>query len=338
MLCGGKIYSKYLYLCLTVFCFAFYSCNNSEGQKGVLQVDAHQRNDVVYSFDGAQVVLRLFIDGDKIIAQTLQEPFFSIIDIEGKKILESFGRKGRARNEFAQIPQGVNYRNEELQYFDFATKTLVKISANGSEFDAVPVPYDVGFRPFRMAEINDKLVAVGGFQEGSLAVVDPLQHFTVISDYSFDIGSLQGINRGTVIQSEVVTAPEKDKFLQRTFASDCFEIYEVNGNTIEKVFANDYKYPPVIENNKLNPRLSRAGYIRCFADDEYIYLLYSEETYQDSSNRGLLSNIIHKFDWNGNLVQILNLPEEIGAFCVKDTVVFGTVEYPDHSEIVEYMF
>lgn len=336
MLCGGKHNVRDLYISLAVFCLAICSCKNREVQEGVQQVDARQRDDVVCYFDGDRVVLRLFLDGDKIIAQTLQEPFFSIIDIEDKKIIKSFGRKGRARNELAQIPQGVNYRNGELQYFDFATKTLVKIPVNCTENYAAPVPYGVGFRPLRMVEVNGKLVAVGGFQEGSVAVVDSLQHISVVSDYSFDTGSLQGINKGTVIQSDVVVAPTKAKFLQRTFASDCFEIYEVKGNRVEKIFANDYEYPPVIENNKLNPRLSRAGYIRCFADDEFIYLLHSDENYQDASNRGLLSNTIHKFDWGGDLIQILRMPDEIGAFCVRDTILFGTVEYPDHSEIVEY--
>ena len=78
------------------------------------------------------------------------------------------------------------------------------------------------------------------------------------------------------------------------------------------------------------------AYIRSFVDDGRVYLMYSDKYYRDASNEGLLSNIIHVYDWDGVLQQVIHLSESVGAFCVKGMQLFGTIEYPDHTEIVEY--
>lgn len=47
-------------------------------------------------------------------------------------------------------------------------------------------------------------------------------------------------------------------------------------------------------------------------------------------------NLTNIFDWEGNLNRIIRLPEKIGAFCVNGTSLYGTIEHPDRSVIVEY--
>lgn len=303
--------------------------------KGVPTRASH-RGESIYSFDGNQTVSRLFVYEGNILALTLQEPFFSYIDIDRKCLIRSFGRQGRAGGELPRSPQGVNLREGRLQFFDFVSKSLISISVPEGVVDAIPVPYDVDFRPLRMVEIEGKKIATGGFDSGSVAFVDSDRRIVKGESYPFDTGTLSGIERGASIQSDIVSAPDSAILLIRTLASDCFEIYRVNETGIRRVFVNEFKNPPVIERNRINPAISRAGYIRSSVDNENIYLMYSESSYRDASNEGLLSDRIHIYDWDGNLIRILHLPEKVGAFCVKGTSLFAVIELGDHSEIVEY--
>ena len=319
-----------------VVCLFVCSCNNSARRNQVLQISARQNDQVVYSFDGGKTVSRLFVCGENILAFTLQEPFFSLISIGERRVLSSFGRKGRAGGELIGMPSGVNLRKGVLQYYDSATKSLVYISIPDGVVDALPVPYTVSFRPLKMVEIDGNRIATGSFDEGSVAYIDPDQRITPGEEYPFDTGLLSGIMRGAQIQSDIVSAPDNPRFLIRTLASDCFELYEVNDDGINRVFVNDFKHPPIIEKNRANPGSNKAGYIRSFVDNDYVYLMFSDKYYRDASSEGLLSDIIHVYNWDGFLQQVIHLPESVGAFCVKGTQLFGTIDYPDHTEIVEY--
>jgi hypothetical protein len=74
------------------------------------------------------MIMGLYLsDNDQIVALTLQEPFFSVIDVKTKSLQTSFGRKGRANGELLNAPFGVNYRGGELQFFSFSTKSMVSI-------------------------------------------------------------------------------------------------------------------------------------------------------------------------------------------------------------------
>ena len=290
----------------------------------------------MYSFDGDRTVSRLFVMGGNILAVTQQEPFFSYISIGEKKLITSFGRKGRAGEEMLDVPVCVNLREGGLQFFDFASKSLVFISIPEGVVEKASVPYKVGFRPLRMVEVDGKRIATGAFDKGSVVYFDSNQNIVTGEDFPFDTGTLNGIMRGAYIQSDIAVAPDSSWVLIRTMASDCFEIYKVSDNGIQRTFVNDYNNPPVIDGGRVRPGRSQAGYIRSFVDNEFVYLMFAKGNYLDVSNEGLLSDIIHIYDWKGNLDRILHLPQKVGAFCVIGSTLFGTVEFPDHSEIVEY--
>ena len=238
--------------------------------------------------------------------------------------------------ELLEAPFCVNYRKGGLQYFDFASKSLVFISVPEGEVEKSQVPYNVGFRPLRMVEIDGKRIASGAFDKGSVAYVDTNQNIVPCEDFPFDTGTLNGIMRGAYVQSDIAAAPDSSWVLFRTMASDCFEIYKVSDDGIQRTFVNNFKNPPVIDGGRVKPGRSQAGYIRSFVDNKFVYLLFAEGNYLDVSNEGLLSDTIHVYDWNGKLDRILHLPQKVGAFCVIGTSLFGMVEFPDHSEIVEF--
>ena len=312
------------------------SCNNAHKQREVLQVNVPQRSDFNIPFDGN--VSRMFVsDEETIVVLTQHEPFFSVLSIDEKCIFSSFGRRGRANGELKSVPQGVNVRKGQLQYYDHAARSLVSLSIPDGFMDAQVVPYSSGFRPMRAIRMGETLIVTGGLDEGRVAYLQSDQSVTWGEEYPFDTGSLSGINRGATLQSDLVCAPDIQRFMIRTMASDCFEIYSIEGNEAKRIYVNKYKYPPVIEKSRIDFQRSRAGYIRSYVNNTNIYLMYSEESYQESSSLGLVSDTIHVYDWDGNLIKTIRLPEKVGAFCVNGADLFATLEYPNHTEIVRYI-
>lgn len=327
--------NHYLLACLCLF---VCSCSHSNRQCTAVPVSEAEKGEVVYTYGSDNMIMGLYLsDNDQIVALTLQEPFFSVIDVKTKSLQTSFGRKGRANGELLNAPFGVNYRGGELQFFSFSTKSMVYYSVPDGRFRSEMVPYQVSFRPTRAVEIDGAIIATGGLEQGRVAFVDTDRHISPIADYPFDIESVSGIYRGGLYQSDIYVAPNSPKFVVRTIASDCFEIYEMDGAGIRRVFVNEFKSPPVIEGRRINSKKCIAGHIRVYVDDDYIYLMLGEGCYQDASNAGLLSDIIHKYDWSGKFEGVINLPEKVGPFCVKDSILFGAVENPDRSVIKKYV-
>ena len=287
-------------------CLLACSCNVAKKQEEGSHVHSLQKGGV-YTFGGERTVSRLFAVDGNILAVTQQEPFFSYISIEEKKLIKSFGRKGRAGEEMLDAPFCVNLREGVLQFYEFASKSLVFISAPESVVERTPVPYNVEFRPLRMVEIGGKRIATGAFEKGRIAYVDSNQDIVTGEDYPFDTGALKGIMRGAYIQSDIAAAPDSSWVLLRTMASDCFEIYKVSDSGIQRTFVNDFTNPPVIDGGRVQPGRSQAGYIRSFVDNDFVYLLFAEGNYLDVSSEGLLSDTIHVYDWKGDLDRILHL-------------------------------
>ncbi len=318
-------------------CLLCSSCKSSIRDQKATYVNVPASKDVVLSQSGQQVISRLFITEDnKLVVVAQQEPFVSVVDIENKEVLASFGRIGRANNELRSIPQGVNYRKGELQYYDSAIRSLVSLSVPEGIIGTSPITVTSDYRPMRVIELDETLVMTGGLAKGRVVCIYPDQNATPIAEYPFDTNPLFGINRGSSLQCDLVCPPNLPKFLIRTMASDCFELFENKDGEIARTFVNEFKNPPVIERTRVNFSKSLAGYIRCYVDDDHIYLMYSEETYHNSSSQGLISNEIHVFDWDGHLLQIISLPDKVGAFCVKNSSLFGVLDYPDHLEILRY--
>ena len=326
---------SFLLVCLCLF---VWSCGHSNRQGTTAPLSSAEIGETVYTFKENNMVRGLYLsDNDQIAALRLQEPFFSIIDVKTRSLQSSYGRKGRASGELLDVPFGVNYRDGELQFFSFATKSMVFFSVPDGRFRSEKVPYHVSFRPTRAVEINGSIIATGGLEQGRVAMVDADQHVSSIADYPFDTGDVSGIYRGGLFQSDIFVAPTLPRFVVRTLASDCFEIYEIDETGVKRVFVNNFKSPPVLEDRRIKPKKCVAGYIRVYVDDEHIYLMTAAGSYQDASNAGLLSDVIHKYDWRGNFEGVIKLPEKVGPFCIRDSVLFGAIEYPDRSEIRMYV-
>lgn len=309
------------------------SCHNNRKKDATVEASA----------DSVQVVLqlppssvsKLFVHGGILHVASMREPFFSEYDLNSFSVRNKYGWLGRRDGELLNSPSCIYLRDDKIHFFEFTSKSLYRASSSSGIEKICSIPYSREFRPNRAIEMDGTIISEGCFENGRLAILDPtgLFHDTGL-EYPFSEQGVCGLKRGIVFQSEMCPAPTAPRFLLRHQASDCFEIFSVVDGAISRKFVNDFKFPPKAEDGQKNIRACKAGYVRCFVDDNSIYLLWSDKSYYDSLKDELMSNELHIFDWNGALVRKVSLPQSIGAFCVSSGSLYGVRESYDCSEII----
>lgn len=311
------------------------SCTGGRGTKSPNQNYILQSSKDTVTLEGILTVNKLFVVDSALIALSQQEPFFNCYNLNNYQQLSRFGLKGRADGEYLAEPKGVNYVNNTFQCYDHSLKVLLLVSPKDGSMQKMSIPYESGFRPVNAVLINDKVVSAGCFSSGIIGYVnsDGSYHFCN-EDYPFDTGEITGVQRGVYFQSEITAAPTRNRFILRLYASDCFGIYEVMDHSVERIFLNDFTSAPVVEGSRINLKKSKAGYIRSYVDDDYVYLMKASESYLEVSGRGLVSNMIDVFNWDGGYVGTLTLDVEVGAFCVNNHYLYAAMECDRGSTIV----
>ena len=112
---------------------------------------------------------------------------FSFIDVNGKKIIKRFGKRGRGPGEYLQIGTGFRVCGSKLVFLDAMQKEINYVSIFDVIENKIPYhiekeayPYTVDFRPRHMDVINHVKVAVGSFKEGTLVCLIQVIIYSVV--------------------------------------------------------------------------------------------------------------------------------------------------------------
>lgn len=323
---------------LVIITMALVSCGENASSFKGLPVSAGTECEQPMSLKEGYVISNLSCRDSILVALTMQEPFYHIYNINVNKLVRSFGRLGRASGECLIAPSDLTIRNGHIQAYDFSAKLFIKYDLqSGDLIEKHNVPYELNFRPFRIAEINETRICVGGLGQGRVAFLNRRGDITMSEyDFPFSTEPYTGVIRGCKFQSRIFAAPTRPTFVILTLGSDCFEIYDEDDGKINRRYVNDFRHPPIVVNGVTDHKKSIAGFIRCYATDERIYFLYSDESYGDSLKKGFISDTVLVYKWSGEMEKTIKLPESVGAFCVNGNTLFGTRESLDHCEIVRF--
>jgi len=128
-----------------------------------------------------------------------------------------------------------------------------------------------------------------------------------------------GYNRLTAYQGNITVKPDKRKAVMIYYYAVGFDIIDITTQTI--AISKMYQYPMVdlltIPNTNIqgikNNSESYRGFIDLFCNDYFIYVLYSDKTFEENYREG---RHILKYDWDGNPVCRYILSEEISSFTI----------------------
>ena len=270
---------------------------------------------------------------------------FSFIDVNGKKIIKRLGKRGRGPGEYLQIGTGFTVCGSKLVFLDAMQKEINYVSISDVIENKIPYhiekeayPYTVDFRPRHMEVINHVKVALGSFKEGYFGLLDSSNNILgCFFDYPFAYEGVEGIYRGSVYQTKISSNDIQNKFVILTLASDVFEIYQIEGKDIHRIFLNPYNHIPLIRERAgrygIRINESIAGLMKMAVSDEMICFTYSAESYAKANKAGFISNEILCFNWKGEKIKKYLLPFPISTFCVDKHFIYG-VRYIDDESII----
>ena len=108
--------------------------------------------------------------------------------------------------------------------------------------------------------------------------------------------------------------------------ADFIEMYDSDGNLIKRVQGVESPLPNMELINEWPYHIGTVSYLSIDSDENYIYALYSGYS---RDNDGLYGNIIHKFDWDLNLVDAYKLDRRFHQITVDgngNLYTFGETE------------
>lgn len=60
--------------------------------------------------------------------------------------------------------------------------------------------------------------------------------------------------------------------------------------------------------------------------DKGIFLISSDETYNEAAKNGFRGDLVKEYDWNGLFVTDYRLPFPVSAFCVAENALYAVSE------------
>ena len=139
-------------------------------------------------------------------------------------------------------------------------------------------------------------------------------------------------------RTEVVVHPAEHKFAMATQYASALQIFEWNEKDIRLLIEKDMEAPEYdMKDNsfQVNNR-TKWGYLSSSGDEQFIYLLYSGAV-QSQVKNPCIGNHIHVFDWDGNAIAELEVPEMLSAISVCNQKLYGIQSDDSFGyEIMEY--
>ncbi len=80
-----------------------------------------------------------------------------------------------------------------------------------------------------------------------------------------------------------------------------------------------------------------AGYLSIASDEDYVYGLFSGKSINERGEDAYRSNKVHLFDWDGNLIKILELDKEVLNITLADNSLFGICESEKGFDIAKFV-
>ena len=285
------------------------------------------------------------VDSILITKHANDEYYFSFIDVNKRNLIRRWGKRGRGPKEYVQLGAGFTICNSDLVFLDRMKKEINYMSfldiINGNDtFNIIKesYPYTTDFRPRHLAFMYDKKIAVGAFKNGYFGILDSKNNTINCSfDYPFTGEDMDNILKGTVYQTKLKTNITQNKFVILTLASDIFEIYQMSGGEVQRIFVSPFDYIPFIHKRGgrygIRTNESIAGLMKMAVSDDFICFSYSSESFAQANKKGMVSDKILCFDWNGRKIKQYILPFPISTFCIDQYYIYG-VRYFDCKYVV----
>ena len=318
-----KLYIKFSFIIIVLFASCkksnnFEKFNNFEIVEKIIDFDS------IYSDREKPLgdIYDIKIFEDVLILRNNSDVLFSFIDVKNRKLISTFGKKGKGPGEHISVSSVMSIVDSSLMFTDDQKKEINIIPIRDLLNDTcdkniikTKYPYLSEFRPLKIYPIQDFYVAAGCFSKGRIGLFDKNEKiFDNNTDFPFVYDELKGIYRGLTFQSLMGTNSTQKKIALTILGTEILEIYQLNDSILERVYIS-----PDID--KPNLKESRGQYV----NEDWISTLSNLSvneamiTIGYASKNNEIDNDINEilcYDWDGNKIKKYILPFNVSRYCI----------------------
>lgn len=260
--------------------------------------------------------------------QTLKTNFVYVFDLNNHKLMDSVFRLGSNENEIFS-PRSMGLTKNELWVQDVSTRRVVTVNLN----NLINSQQKKSIRDFKLQsmvysiQIDDSLNAYANgvydrpykIRKIDLTTGNLIKEF---GDYTKPPSGVSAIVWRKANENFLYIQPSGKNIVAASRFTDKIEIF--NLTTLKsKVISGPENYETEfnatsfggLEFAERNEK-TRFAFVNGYTTENYIYLLYSGNN--NTSIHLDYGKFIFVYDWNGNPVKKINLPNYISCFAVKD--------------------
>ncbi len=268
-------------------------------------------------------------DNYLILLDEYDNKYFSLIDIESKKVVKRFGNKGRGPHEMIfPVYLSIDKENREFlmllrnppRMIQYSIDSLInKTQNNYTEITRFDFNNEAILQATMLFK-KRKFVTTGMFHHGRYGIanyngkLDTIIGDMVVADKHKNISNY---NLGQVYQGITKSYHSGNKFVYASLDCDLIEIVNTDNYSTKRF----YSFFPKIKGSNGHfgfSRDSRNGYMSLKVTERFIYVIYSGRTYGKYGNKAFGGNKLYVFDWNLNPVCSYSLKHDINCMYVTD--------------------
>jgi hypothetical protein len=302
--------------------------SNIESSK--ILVDS-KNEDVIYDLMEvvkAVVISDFFVKNNELFLVVMGgEKYIYRIELSEKEIVSysEFGERGKGPGEFS-LPNyfGINKQNDPIIIFDQRNRRISFLDTQEDGFTiAEEYATDLDLGKFTLD--NGIIYANADFfDDRSISMLEPKQGNSYLQIGAFNNAVFTTENSKFTPEvlvhlnrSSMAVHPEKEYLVKAHLYTPIIQIFNSNRGLIKEINTDeDFLLSYRIEfdtreniNRFLRTKETKYAYLSVAASNDKIYALYSDrsEASTDSDIERTLGNILHIFDWDGKLIDVLQL-------------------------------
>ena len=281
----------------------------------------------------------IFVNDSNIITIDIYDgKSYNLFDKKNGLLYKRFGNIGEGPNE---IPMGcVGYlKSKNFYIFDDQIKIIAKYDIHSLLYDSLysitPLAkYDIRDAQIsRIIPLNDSVfTALGTYQ-------DKYQYFifnakSEVLDYAIEIYNYNNSNYNKFHkflsnQGSLAKHPKENKFVGSIRFSSNIDFFEVQGSQLIPIKSHRLGDPiyETLQQGKYNRVIPTNetvnGYIDLCATENYVYALFSNETFLSES---YYSYSVIVYNWNGEAIKTIKLPQKAFYIAVSNDVLYTVTQ------------